>query len=100
MKMKRDIPQWLLELENSDIEFIRNFIVNSGSLKDLAKQYDISYPTVRIRLNNLIQKIEVSERQDVEPMISFLKKLAIDNRLSLETAELIINKYNQERSEE
>ncbi|WP_415843357.1 DUF2089 family protein [Staphylococcus gallinarum] len=98
--MKRDIPQWLLELENSDIEFIRNFIVNSGSLKDLAKQYDISYPTVRIRLNNLIQKIEVSERQDVEPMISFLKKLAIDNRLSLETAELIINKYNQERSEE
>lgn len=98
--MKRDIQQWLLELENSDIEFIRNFIVNSGSLKDLAKQYDISYPTVRIRLNNLIQKIEVSERQDVEPMISFLKKLAIDNRLSLETAELIINKYNQERSEE
>ncbi|MFL0594555.1 DUF2089 family protein [Staphylococcus sp. HMSC62A08] len=96
--MKRDIPHWLMELDNSDMEFIRKFIISSGSLKKLAKEYNISYPTVRIRLDNLIQKIEVSEKQDV-PMVSFLKKLAIDNRLSLETAELIINKYNQERSD-
>lgn len=97
--MKRDIPQWLLELDNNDLEFIRKFIISSGSLKELAKEYNISYPTVRIRLNNLIQKINISKEQNL-PMINFLKKLAIDNRISLETAELIINKYIQERGTE
>lgn len=94
--MKHSTPQWILELDNNDLEFIRKFILNSGSLKSLAKEYKISYPTVRLRLNNLIQKIELSRQQDI-PMIKFLKKLAIDDRISLETAELIINKYNQER---
>jgi len=34
----------------------------SGSLKDLAGRYGVSYPTVRLRLDRLIQKIEIFER--------------------------------------
>ena len=45
---ERDIPSWILSLDSEDIEFIRKFIVNSGSLKSLAKEYGVSYPTVRL----------------------------------------------------
>ena len=55
---ERDIPSWILSLDSEDLEFIRKFIINSGSLKSLAKEYDVSYPTVRLRLDRLIQKIK------------------------------------------
>ena len=38
--------------------FIKNFILNSGSLKSVARQIDKSYPTVRKMLNHIINKIE------------------------------------------
>ncbi|WP_394325568.1 DUF2089 family protein [Methanosarcina barkeri] len=50
------IPRWILDLELEDISFIKNFILSSGSLKEVAKIYDVSYPTVRLRLDKLIQK--------------------------------------------
>lgn len=93
---KHDIPSWLLSLEKEDVEFIKNFILNSGSLKDIAKYYEVSYPTVRIRLDKLIEKIKVNESVENEEFIRFIKKLSIDDRISLEDAKLIIEKYKKE----
>lgn len=94
-----DVPNWILSLEREDIEFIKNIVINSGSLKELAKFYDVSYPTVRSRLDKLIQKIEVNDRLENEEFISFIKKLSIDDRISLEDAKLIIEKYKRERDD-
>lgn len=94
---KKDIPSWILSLDSEDFEFIRKFILNSGSLKDLAKDYKVSYPTVRLRLNRLIQKVEIVDSSESEQLISLIKKLAIEERISLEDARLIIEKYNSER---
>ena len=91
-----DIPNWLLSLEREDIEFIKNFVLNSGSLKDIAKVYEVSYPTVRLRLDKLIQKIKVNDSLEEEEFITFIKKLSIDDRISLEDAKLIIDKYKKE----
>ncbi len=52
----RDVPQWILALEYEDLEFIKKFTMNSGSLKEVAKLYNVSYPTVRLRLDRMIQK--------------------------------------------
>lgn len=93
---ERSIPSWILSLDAEDLEFVRKFIINSGSLKELAKAYKVSYPTVRIRLDRLIQKIELVQ-EDEEPLVNFVKKLAIEERISLEDARLIIEKYNAER---
>ncbi|MGP0688404.1 DUF2089 family protein [Priestia aryabhattai] len=93
----KDIPSWILSLESDDVEFIRKFVLNSGSLKQLAKDYEVSYPTVRIRLDRLIQKIEINEEHDKEELISLVKKLAIEERISLEDAKLIIEKYKGEK---
>ena len=33
---ERNIPEWLLNLENEDLEFVRKFILSSGSLKKIS----------------------------------------------------------------
>ncbi|MFP4953961.1 DUF2089 family protein [Staphylococcus pseudintermedius] len=85
-------------LDESDLEFVRRFILNSGSLKKLSKEYEVSYPTIRSRLNQLISKIKLVEEKQSEPMIKFIKSLAIEDKVSLETANLIIKKYKDERN--
>ncbi|MDM5296341.1 DUF2089 family protein [Peribacillus simplex] len=96
---KEEIPGWITSLDKESVEFIRKFILNSGSLKNMAKIYDVSYPTVRSKLDHLIKKIELnSKKEDVE-FVNLIKNLVIDERLSLDTAKLIIDKYKSERSD-
>lgn len=91
------VPQWILALEQEDAAFLKNFVIKSGSLKEIAKLYDVSYPTVRLRLDKLIQKIEMSDQQEEEPFQTFIKGLAVNSRIDLETARLIIDKYKREK---
>ncbi len=73
--------------------------LKSGSLKEIARLYEVSYPTVRLRLDKLIQKIELNDKKEEEPFSTFIKGLAVDSRIDLETAKLIIDKYKQEKGE-
>lgn len=91
------IPEWILALEYEDATFLKNFILKSGSLKEIAKLYDVSYPTVRLRLDKLIQKIQINDQQEEEPFQSFIKGLAVDSKIDLDTAKLIIEKYKKEK---
>ncbi len=90
-----DIPNWFLNLEQEDIKFIKKFILYSGSLKDLAKDYNITYPTMRIRLDKLIEKIKVFDQDHNDPYIEKIKILAIENKIDLETAKSLINEYRK-----
>ena len=91
------IPQWLLALEPEDIAFLKNFVLKSGSLKEIARLYGVSYPTVRLRLDKLMQKIELSDQQKEAPFSAFIKGLAVDGRVDLDTAKLIIDRYQREK---
>ena len=51
----------LTRLNPEDQEFIVMFLKSSGSLKDLARIYGISYPTVRNRLDIVIEKTKAIE---------------------------------------
>lgn len=81
------------------ITFLKNFTLKSGSLKEIAKLYGVSYPTVRLRLDKLIQKIELGDQQEEEPFQTFIKGLAVDSKIDLETAKMIIEKYKKEKEE-
>lgn len=48
-------------LSNEEQAFILSFIKASGSLKEMAKLMKVSYPTVRNKLNEIIEKIESIE---------------------------------------
>ena len=91
------IPQWMLALEEEDAAFLKNFLMKSGSLKDIAKLYGVSYPTVRLRLDKLIQKVSLSEQKEEEPFLAFIKGLAVDAQIDLETAKMIMEKYKKEK---
>jgi len=52
----------LAQLPFSDQEFILKFIKNSGSLKDMSKELNLSYPTVRNLLDEIIEKIKNYEK--------------------------------------
>jgi len=94
---KEEIPSWILALDKESLEFIRKFILNSGSLKNMSNLYDVSYPTVRAKLDRLIKKIEVhSQEEDVE-FVNMIKEFVIDERISLDVAKVIIEKYKKEK---
>lgn len=93
----KHIPYWLENLENEDYEFIRKFIICSGSLKDLAQDYNVSYPTMRIRLDKLIKKIEIN-KQINDSYISLIKKLALDEKFDFDTAKVLIDEYRKENN--
>ena len=93
------IPEWILAMEKEDITFVKSFVLNSGSLKEIAKVYEVSYPTVRLRLDKIIQKIQLYENQKQEPFNAFIKALAVESKIDLETAKIIIEKYKESKGE-
>lgn len=60
------IPKWILPIEIEDETFPKNFVLKSESLKEIANLYEVSRPTVRLRLDKLIQKIKISDQQEDE----------------------------------
>ncbi|MGB5177329.1 MAG: DUF2089 family protein [Gammaproteobacteria bacterium] len=54
----------LYRLDAEDQRFIELFVLASGSLKRMAELLEVSYPTVRSRLDTLIGKLENEKQQD------------------------------------
>ena len=94
------VPGWMAGLEEEDVAFIRRFLLASGSLKEVAGEYGVSYPTVRLRLDRLIQKIRLSEAADQDPYVALVKRLAMDDKLDFDTAKLLIGAYRKQKKEE
>jgi hypothetical protein len=63
---KPNPKRWIDFLEDEDLSFIKRLVLFSGSLKDLATAYDVTYPTVRLRLDRLIAKIKVYEDSEIQ----------------------------------
>ena len=91
------MPEWLASLDEEDVSFIKKFMLASGSLKEVAGIYGVTYPTVRLRLDRLIQKIRLGEQVDEEPYIALIKRLAVKDKLDFDTAKLLINEYKKLR---
>ncbi|MCI9456656.1 MAG: DUF2089 domain-containing protein [Oscillospiraceae bacterium] len=91
------LPDWMAGLEEEDVAFIKKFILASGSLKEVAAQYGVTYPTVRLRLDRLIQKIRLVEDVATDPYIAMVKRLAVNEKIDLDTAKLLIAEYKKNR---
>jgi hypothetical protein len=91
-----DARAWLEGLADEDLMFVKRFVLASGSLKDLAREYGISYPTVRLRLDRLIQKVRVlDEHRETSPFERRLRALYADGRLDLETLKTLLVAHEQ-----
>ena len=94
-----NFPPWVESLEMQDLAFIRNFILASGSLKEVAATYGVSYPTVRLRLDRLIQKIHMTESRETDPYILLVKQMAIDGKLDYDAAKVLLSEYRKSKEE-
>ncbi len=90
------LPEWLATLEEEEVVFIKKFLLASGSLKEIAQQYGVTYPTVRLRLDKLIQKIKISEDSANDPYIALVKRLAVKDKLDFDTAKILITEYKKQ----
>jgi len=52
---RREHP--LAQLDEDDLDFILHFVLASGSLKDMAQLYGVSYPTIRASLDRVIVQL-------------------------------------------
>lgn len=57
---RRDHP--LLQLEEDDLDFVVHFVLASGSLKEMAEIYGVSYPTIRGSLDRVIEQLRKRTR--------------------------------------
>jgi hypothetical protein len=93
----QDQTRWLQLLNEEDLAFLKRFVLASGSLKELAQVYGISYPTVRLRLDRLIAKIQVFDSQ--QPMSDFerlARGLLADGRLDAPTLKTLLAAHKKE----
>ena len=82
---------WLDHMTQEDLAFIRRFVLASGSLKEMAQIYSVSYPTVRLRLDRLIGKIRAldDEQSDTE-VERVARALFADGKLDVESLKTIL----------
>lgn len=73
--MKQPLPAWLEALNEEDLQFLKRFLLQSGSLKAVGDEYEVSYPTVRARLDRLIAKARAAE--DPKIVDAFQRRLQV-----------------------
>src|SRR5262245_22098362 len=92
-----NLPRWLQLLDDEDLAFLKRFVLASGSLKELAQVYGISYPTVRLRLDRLIAKIQVFDSQEqITEFERVARGLFADGRLDQHTLKALLAAHKKE----
>lgn len=93
----KEVPLWITELEEDELKFIKNFVLASGSLKEMADVYGVTYPTVRARLNHVIEKVKMSEEKRTDEYEKLIKRLAIEGKIDFEAAAVLIREYRAKK---
>jgi hypothetical protein len=92
--------KWFELMEEEDLTFVKRFVLCSGSLKELAESYGVSYPTLRLRLDRVIQKIKILDDQKIEdPYERLLRAQYAAGNLDGATFKRLLSTYQQQRKE-
>ena len=96
-----DIPPWLTRLDETDLHFIKRMVLASGSLKQLAQEYEVSYPTIRQRLDRIIERVRVADANPDDDAFEARVRLMVgDNQLEPGVARELLSLHRQTRKEE
>src|SRR5688572_32724610 len=73
----------LLRLSREDLDVVTELVLRSGSLKDLAVAYGVSYPTIRARLDRVIERLQQAKAgQQPDPLKELLARLVERGEMS------------------
>jgi hypothetical protein len=89
--------RWLDYLSDEDLSFVKRLVLASGSLKEVAAGYGISYPTVRLRLDRLIAKIRIIDNADIDSEFErVLRAQHAEGRIDAETLKTLLAAYQKD----
>jgi hypothetical protein len=92
--------RWIDHLSEEDLAFVKRLVLASGSLKEVAGGYGISYPTVRLRLDRLIAKITVLESEDAQSDFErVLRAQHAEGNIDADTLKTLLVAYRKERED-
>lgn len=93
--------RWLDYLADEDVVFLRRFLLASGSLKQLCEVYGVSYPTIRLRLDRLIEKVKLVESFDqADDFELSLRAELVGGKIDAETFRRLLDAYRQSQEKE
>jgi hypothetical protein len=93
--------RWIDHLSPDDLSFLRRFLLASGTLKQLAQEYGVSYPTIRLRLDRLIEKIRLVEEHEQAGSFELrLRLLYAEGALSDEAFRSLLQAYRSEEGQD
>lgn len=82
----------LFELAREDLDLVSELVLKSGSLKELALAYRVSYPTIRSRLDRLIERLRaVIDGQQRDPVAELVATLVERGELTVTGARAILD---------
>lgn len=61
----------------------------------MSKLYRISYPTLRRRLDQLINKIHMYNRAPDDMFVTLIRSLMMDEKIDIKTAQTLIKSYQE-----
>jgi hypothetical protein len=89
--MAPENSRWTDLLSTDELNFIRRFVLSSGSLKEMAEEYGVSYPTIRQRLDTLIAKMRDSTKEKpVSELRRVVRRMVEDGELDLPEARKLL----------
>ena len=82
----------LLNLPPEDLALVQELVLQSGSLKGLAEVYSVSYPTIRARLDKVIERLRglIAGRKP-DPLREYLAELIDRGGISVESARRVLD---------
>jgi hypothetical protein len=96
----RPAARWIDYLSDEDLAFVKRLVLASGSLKEVAAGYGISYPTVRLRLDRLIARIGILDSADIQSEFErVLRAEHAEGRIDADTLKTLLAAYRKEMAD-
>lgn len=88
----------LLALSEEELDLVLQLVLASGSLKDLARVYQVSYPTIRLRVDRLIKRVrQLANGAMPDPMMQLLAELVEHGEITVPAARSVRDLYRQQK---
>jgi len=87
----------LFQLTEEELDLVLQLTLVSGSLKDLAQAYQVSYPTIRIKVDRLIERLrQIVGGTPPNPMMQLLADLVERGEITVAAARALRDLYRRQ----
>lgn len=95
---RRQAQHPLFSLSPEELDFVLRLVLASGSLKELAQAYQVSYPTIRARVDRLIARLQqLINGLPTDPVNELLADLVERGEMTYSAAVAVRDLYRKQK---